>query len=247
MRRANNLFDDLKNTYLIYGFYRRYKATKRLKNIRRNKARIPPYLKKTFEQELNYKLWSTKGARFEACTRNLLQKKLSSHSVGYLSAYLIVINIVHIYGLKFWNLDITANDIAFASTAFSVLILLYSQLENAEDHGVKAEKYHSCALEIGELYNKLRLSKSHETDEEKAIRIKEISNDYDLVLRKYTNHYPIDIMKFKLSKHQYHGLNMFQRIFGNVKYYFFVRFRYHLLIYGPIVAFIAFNLLKNEQ
>lgn len=68
MRRGNNLFDDLKNTYLIYGFYRRYKARKRLKNIRRNKARIPPYLKKTFEQELNYKLWSTKGARFEACT-----------------------------------------------------------------------------------------------------------------------------------------------------------------------------------
>lgn len=229
---------------LLSFFYTKFKAYRRLRKLRRNKAKVPPYLTKDFEQELNYKLWSTKGARFEACTRNLLQKKLSSHSVGYLSAYLIVINIVHIYGLKFWNLNITTNDVAFASTAFSVLILLYSQLENAEDHGVKAEKYHSCALEIGELYNKLRLSKSHETEEEKAIRIKEISNNYDLVLRKYANHYPIDIQTFKRSKYRYHDMGFLRRIYEDIRYYFSVKLRYHILIYGPIFVFVIINMIK---
>ena len=241
----NNLLDDIKNNYLFYGFYQRYRAKRRLRNIKRNKKKIPPYLlKDNFEQELNYKLWSTKGARFEASTRNLIQKKLSAQSVGFLSAYLIVINIVHIYDLSFWKLNITANDVAFASTAFSILILLYSQLESAEDHGVKAEKYHSCALEIGELYNKLRLSKSQETDEEKGKLIREISNEYDLVLRKYDNHKSYDRKKFMLNKYHYHGLNFFERIFGEVKYYFLVKFKYHLLIWAPLILFVGLNILK---
>lgn len=240
-----NLLDDIKNSYIFYGFYKKYRARKRLKIKKRIKKKVPPYLlKDNFEQELNYKLWSTKGARFEASTRNLIQKKLSSQSVGFLSAYLIVINIVHIYNLSFWRLDVTANDVAFASTAFSVLILLYSQLESAEDHGVKAEKFHSCALEIGELYNKLRLSKSHETEEEKRVRIREISNEYDLVLRKYENHKPIDREKLILNKYHYHGLNWLERFMGHVKYYFFVKLKYHVLIWGPLILFLTFNIMK---
>lgn len=103
----NNLLDDIKNSYVFKGFYQKYKASKRLRNIKRNKKKVPPYLlKDNFDQELNYKLWSTKGARFEASTRNINQKKLSTHSVGFLSAYLIVINIEHIYGLHFWKLEL---------------------------------------------------------------------------------------------------------------------------------------------
>lgn len=243
-----NLLDDIKNSYIFYGFYQKRRARKRLESIKRNKKKVPPYLlKDNFEQELNYKLWSTKGARFEASTRNLRQKKLSAQSVGFLSAYLIVINIVHIYDLSFWKLDITANDVAFASTAFSILILLYSQLESAEDHGVKAEKYHSCALEIGELYNKLRLSKSHETDEEKRTRIREISNEYDLVLRQYENHKPIDRDKFMLNKPHYHGLNWLERSIGQTKYYFLVKLKYHVLIWGPLIIFVILNLMKQPK
>lgn len=244
----NNLLDDTKNSYIFKGFYKKYRARKRLKNIMRNKKKVPPYLlKDNFEQELNYKLWSTKGARFEASTRNLTQKKLSTHSVGFLSAYLIVINIVHIYGLHFWRLEITANDVAFASTAFSVLILLYSQLESAEDHGVKAEKYHSCGLEVGELYNKLRLLKSHETDEKKRAQIREISNEYDQVLRKYDNHRPIDREKFMLNKPHYHGLNWLERLIGQTKYYILVKLKYHVLIWGPLIIFVILNLLEEPK
>ncbi len=46
-----------------------FKKIRRAKRIKRLKKRQPPYLKKDFGVELNYKLWFTKGARFSASER----------------------------------------------------------------------------------------------------------------------------------------------------------------------------------
>ncbi|WP_293929471.1 SLATT domain-containing protein [Sphingobacterium sp. UBA6320] len=123
----------------------------------------------------------------------------------------------------------------------------YQLIPNREDGLILLalyQKYHSCALEIGELYNELRLSKSHETEEEKRVRIREISNEYDLVLRKYENHEPIDREKLMLNKYHYHGLNWFERFMGHMKYYFFVKLKYHILIWGPLILFLALNFTR---
>ena len=96
---------------MIEYFCKKWKAIKRAKNIRKikikNKNKIPPYLKNnSFEEELNYKLWSTKGARFSASHRNHTLNKLSSKSIGYLSAYLIIIGVVNLYDINLLGVEI---------------------------------------------------------------------------------------------------------------------------------------------
>jgi len=73
------------------------KKIQRAKRIRKIKNKKPPYLQKDFGVELNYKMWSTKGARFSASHRNRILNSLSSKTIGYLSAYLIIINLVSVY------------------------------------------------------------------------------------------------------------------------------------------------------
>jgi hypothetical protein len=222
-------------------------AIRRAKNIQNNKSKIPPYLKNnSFEEELNYKLWSTKGARFAASHRNYTLNKLSSKSIGYLSTYLIIIGIVNLYGIKLLGITITDNQVGFISTSFSVLILLFSQLEGAQNFSLKSEKYHNCSLDIAELYNKARFIKSFTTNpQKKQHELQKISIEYDIILKKYENHLTIDYMQFQLTKPPYFGLNWVDRNWIRLKYYINVYFVYHLLIIGPLVILIMIWLLKN--
>lgn len=226
----------------------RMQAIKRANNIQRNKSKIPPYLKNNnFEEELNYKLWSTKGARFAASHRNYTLNKLSSKSIGYLSTYLIIIGIVNLYGIKLLGITITNNQIGFISTSFSVLILLFSQLEGSQNFSLKSEKYHNCSLDIAELYNKARFIKSFTTNPQtKQYELQKISNEYDIILKKYENHLPIDYMQFQLTKPPYFKLNWVARNLIRLKYYIKVYFVYHLLIIGPIITLIMIWFLKKN-
>ena len=220
-----------------------FKKVRRAKRIKRNKKKIPPYLLKDFDVELNFKLWSTAGARFSASRRNQVLHKLSGQCVVYLSAYLIIIGSVKIYGLNFWLLILTDSEINFASLAFSVLILLFSQSESSENYILKSERYHNCALDISELYKNLRYAKTyHDSDLDKQKTILEISNKYDIILKKYENHMPIDYSTFQLQKPEYFELDFFDINFIKINYYLNVYFKYHVLIYGPVIIFTIANL-----
>ena len=48
------------------------------------------HLNKTFLEELNYKMWVTKGARFNASKRLALRDNWSNKAMGFLSSYLII-------------------------------------------------------------------------------------------------------------------------------------------------------------
>ncbi len=220
-----------------------FKKVKRARRIKKLKKKIPPYLLKDFEVELNYKLWTTKGARFSASRRNQILHRLSGQCIGYLSAYLIIVGLVKLYGLNFWLLTLTEQQVNFTSMAFSVLILLFSQLESSENYILKSERYHNCALDIAELYNKLRFAKTYQNDNpDKQTILLDISNDYDRILKKYENHIEIDYSRFQLQKPDYFELDFFDRVFIKTEYYCRVHLRYHILIYGPLIVFITTNL-----
>lgn len=225
-------------------FCRNLRAIRRAKNISRNRRKIPPYLKNnSFEEELNYKLWSTKGARFAASHRNHTLNKLSSKSIGYLSAYLIIIGIVNLYDINLLGVKILDNEVGFITTAFSVLILLFSQLESSENFSLKSERYHNCSLDIAELYTRARFIKNFVVDP--IIRQNEllqISMDYDAILKKYENHLPLDYLQFQLTKPEYFGLNFIKIKWIWLKYYLKVYAVYHLLILGPVLILFF---LKN--
>lgn len=194
---------------------------------------IAPYLQKDFGVELNYKLWTTKGARFAASHRNKIQNELSSKTLGYLSAYLTIVSLLTVYKIPFE--PIGENYLNFTITALSILILIFSQFETAKEFSIKSERFHQCSLEIGELYNELRIAKTFPNilDHDRFQWIIEISKKYDKVLQKYENHDSIDFDYFKTFKKQYFKLTRVKFCYIKLKHYFFVRFKYHLFIYGP--------------
>ncbi|WP_276381573.1 SLATT domain-containing protein [Flavobacterium sp. H4147] len=220
-----------------------WKKIQRAKRIKKLKKKIAPYLLKDFEVELNYKLWSTKGARFLASRRTETLHRLSGQCVGYLSAYLIIVSLVNVYHLKFWMFELTDNQVNFASMAFSVLILLFSQLESSENFILKSDRYHNCALDISELYNRLRYTKTYENNNpDKKDILYKISDEYDKILKRNENHKQIDYLKFQLLKPDYFELNSIDKIIINLNYYWKIYFKYHLFMYGPILIFCIINL-----
>lgn len=200
------------------------------------------YLNKDFSVELNYKFWTTKGARFTASSRLKKINRLSSYSIGFLSGYMIIIGLLSVFNLN--NDKIVSNEqLGFITTGLSILILVFSQLESANDYALKADKFHNCALEIGELYNKLRYLKTNLKNEEEINSLaQELSIEYSNVLKKYDNHEPIDFEYFKTSKNDYFKLSKYKVFKIKCEYYFRTKFLYHFLILVPV--FIIYMILK---
>ncbi|MCF3110916.1 SLATT domain-containing protein [Niabella sp. CC-SYL272] len=191
------------------------------------------YLDKDFSVELNYKFWTTKGARFVASHRLKKMNRLSSYSIGFLSGYLIIVGLLSVFKIE-TKVVITPDQLAFISTGLSILILVFSQLEGANDYRLRAEKHHDCALEIGDLYNKLRsLKTSSKTAEEVNKLSEQLSEEYSIVLKKYENHHFIDFLKFQTTKNDYFKLSKVDILFVNLRYYFSSIFLYHFLIIVP--------------
>lgn len=222
------------------------KKINRARRIKKLKKRIAPYLKKDFGVELNYKMWTTKGSRFSASHRNRIMNDLSSKTIGYLSAYLIIINLINIYDVPFL-IKLPDNELGFVTTALSIIILLYSQFESAQNYSIKCEKFHQCSLEIGELYNELRMIKTFKslTEEEKEPKIAEISKKYDIILKQHENHLPIDRLDFMRFKPEYFNLNKFDLLKIRLKKYLNIQFKFHVLRYGPVIWFVIYQSLDK--
>lgn len=161
------------------------------------------YLEKSFLEELNYKIWSTKASRFNADKRLKTKAKLSNISLAFLSAYLIIASLISVYNINSGQHD---NIISYIITALSILVLVVSQFENAQDYKLNARIYHDCGLELSLLYNELRIFKTLKTNPSEFdtyIFGKNLSDKYQNVLRNYQNHSPIDYDMFQIANVPY--------------------------------------------
>lgn len=191
------------------------------------------YLDKDFSAELNFKFWTTKGARFIASHRLKTINKLSLYSIGFLSTYLIILGLLSFFenGNK---LLFTTNYLPIISISISILILIFSQLEGSNNYRLRAEKFHDCALEISNLYNKLRCLKTSTLEEEYINKQSEnLSFEYNDILKKYENHEYIDYLMFQTTKKDYFKLKKIDIINIKLRYYFSSQFLYHTLIIIP--------------
>ncbi len=202
---------------------------------------IKDHLNKTLLEELNYKIWSTRGARFNASKRLLAKDNLSNRAIAFLTAYLIIFGLLSVYQIS--NTQIfNEKIIAFGSTTVSILLLTFSQMEAAQDYKMRAHKYHDCALRISELYIKLRSFKTLEThtELEKKDFSDKLGSKYQKVLENYTNHETIDYKMFMVQNNDYFRMNNFKVAVIYGQYYWQTKFLYHLLIVIPPVLFFAF-------
>lgn len=160
------------------------------------------YLEKSFLEELNYKIWSTKGARFEADKRLTIISKMSNISLAILSAYLIIAGLISVYNI---HSEINFDLINYVVTALSIILLVLSQHENSQNYNLRAKEFHTCSLELSVLYNKLRAFKTlkNSTEEERNSFAIKLADDYQAILSKYENHVTIDYDNFKASHTEY--------------------------------------------
>ena len=126
--------------------------------------------KSEFQGKLEFWIWITKGARFTANERCLKQNKWSNFAIGMLSAYILIVNLISVFQISnctYFN----GNHVAFYTTALSILILVFSQLENSNDFKLKALNYHNCALELSRVYREVRSLDLTNLDGEQYIRV----------------------------------------------------------------------------
>ncbi|HLO43338.1 MAG TPA: SLATT domain-containing protein [Leadbetterella sp.] len=202
-------------------------------------------MNKTFLEELSYKLWSTKGARFQAHNRLISKNNKSVSTVAFLTAYLIIFGLIGVYQNKQIPL-FPDNIIGFGSMAGSILVLIFSQLEGMQDYKLKAHLYHTCALEISELYNQIRIRKTlQEAHEEKTNIVEfcdQIEKKYTDLLMKYPNHEEIDYKMFMVqkSKDYYKNIGDFQKLKWQFIYFLKNNFLYIVLILLPPILLLYF-------
>lgn len=207
------------------------------------------YLTKTFSEELNHKLWSTKGSRFKADKRLLIINNLSVKALSFFSAYLIIFGLLSVYQINNESL-VNENIVAFGSTACAVLLLVFSQIESTQDYKLRAKEYHSCALKIANIYNDLRIFKTYPSelsDDENIAFIKDLNKRYHDVLEAYPNHENIDFKTFKLDNKEYYELSGWYCAYIHAEYYYKTRFWYHLAIIAPPLLFLVYFFYTYNQ
>lgn len=203
---------------------------------------VPKYAQGSFDKQLSYNLWSTSRTRYIAARRLRSKDLRSSKAISFLSAYMIIFTLsdyLFLSHLEKYN----GNYILLLNVTFSLLILIFSQLESSASYGVKAVKFHECGLDISHLYKKLRRLKSryenHEKDNAFYQELERIDDEYESILRSYDNHELIDFELFKSNYPNYedHNLNGWQVFNIHRRHYLKDVAIYHLVTYVPLIVF----------
>ncbi|MFP9116642.1 SLATT domain-containing protein [Flavobacterium sp. RNTU_13] len=211
-----------------------------------SKKSYKDYLDKTFLEELNYKIWITKGCRFNASSRLVRMGKLSNLALNMISVYLTIAGLLTVYNISSPIVD--NNLLAYLITSLSIVALVFGQIENSKDYSLKARDFHNCGLELSEIYNELRIFKTLEDDssiEKKRQMALDISHKYQRVLEKYDNHLPIDNRLEQSKTPKYHELSQLQVIRFRIEYYFATQFLFHTLIVIPAIFITVILFYKN--
>ena len=206
--------------------------------------KIPSYLEhNNWEQELNFKLWVTKGARFSADQRCQRQGFWSQLSINLLSGYLITLGLAP-FILKATDIGFSIDFMNLSVTGVSILSLVWGLSESSKKFDLKAHKYHTCALAVGRLYSALRRAKEL-PDDQKRQELNRISCEYDEILESCDNHEPLDYELFKIQKPTYFGLTGKNIAWIRTKDFIITRGAYLLIIFlPPVVIWLLFAASK---
>lgn len=174
-----------------------------------------PVSNDNFGQELDRKMWITKGVRFNAHQRLMSNYIWSIGTIAYLSILVIIITLIKY--LPSISLSANQNDVIdFSSIVLALFILILSLLEASKSLQMKAMEFHNCARDISKLYNKLRHTLTNSSDIDKGIiskQLVEIASEYDNILNRcQENHDHIDFDVFRLQHKEDFNLGFIERM-----------------------------------
>ena len=155
---------------------------------------------KNYADELDDRMWKTKGSRFNKYRRYKIKHKTSLFTISIITLYVFVINLIG-YCPDVVFSGIKSHLIPFLSMILSILILILSLLEASRNYQIKSERLHNCAIEITNLYGDLKILKDSEKVDHGVLS--DINKKYKYILEKYPeNHDPIDYELFKASHYK---------------------------------------------
>jgi hypothetical protein len=200
--------------------------------------------KRSGGHELAFKMWTTKGARFCADQRCKKIAKLSTFTIAFLSFEIIAITIYSLYSGQ--EDPDSSKTITVFTLILSILFLVVSIFENAKGYNLQAHRYHSCSLEIGKIYTKLKiiLAKNQDEDFNDYAILEEKEIQYEACLEKYENHEQIDYMSFKLIRKIDFEIDFWEAMIMRLTIYWNSKLMYHALIISGPIALTVFFLSK---
>jgi|GEM_PF-804409 len=202
------------------------------------------YLSKSFLEELNFKMWSTKGARFNCDKRLRTKGNASNGGLSIISAYLIIASLITVFNIE---LGVSQEVLNFTITGLSILVLVFTQFENAQKYDLVAKTHHDSGLKISELYNQLRIFKTlqNKPKDDKVLEFaKDIVGKYENVLGTSGNHSRLDYERFLMTNIEWMKKNEPDKIKHlnknkiAIHYYWNVYGWYFLLIILPPILFV---------
>lgn len=208
------------------------------RNSKSVKSALPPYLARNrWEEELNYKLWITKGARFNAAKRCEEKDHAATWTNALLSCYLIIIGLIPFVPHPAFK-AVSPDIIGFGTTGVSIILLAYGLIVATRGYPVQAIGYHECALKIGVLYNALRRAKELKNEKDKTKEIIRISLEYDELLSRYPNHHPLDSALFETTKRTYFKLSKWECFNRRRRCWLHTKAIHHLTVAMPAVVIL---------
>lgn len=194
---------------------------------------------KTFDEDLDFKIWATKGTKFVAHERLLLKHKLSNQALSYLTAYVVIVNLIPLFNTTKHLLS--ADLISFATTVLSILILVFSQIEASAEYNLKALKQHECGRQLSKLHLDLgTIFSSNLPEVEKEDNYRKVAEKYSDILDIYENHDSIDYQLFRVKNPAKYKVSERDKWKVRVKYYFSNVFLYHFLIFSPLILVLIY-------
>lgn len=172
-----------------------------------------PVSEDRFGQELDRKMWITKGARFNAHQRLMSQHTWSIFTISYLAILVIIITLIQY--IPAISLTAQQKDVTLISAiALALFILILSLLEASKSHQMKAMELHNCARDVSTLYNKLRQILLNPGDQDGvgvSKQLTEIASKYDEIMNRCQgNHDVIDYDILRLQHKEDFHLGLFQ-------------------------------------
>lgn len=191
----------------------------------------------SFAHDLSRRIWTTKGARFNAHRRLIKQNEWSLRAIAFLSVYVTVLSVAILVPAFGLSAKMQA-EISVGVAGLSLLILVFSLMESSRDYRVRAERLHLCAMELGRIQQRVDFAIA-EAGGQLATSVQLLAGEYeDAIARCQENHDAIDNLMFRAS---------YPSDFGwNPVHVFWLRSTAWLRLYGlffmavalpPVIAF----------
>lgn len=209
-------------------------------------AKLPLYMRGTFDRELNYKMWSTYKGRFNASLRLQRKHDLSTRTIALLSSYVAVFSVITAF-LGDSLGDREADVLLVVGVSLSIVILVISMLEASQGYNLRAFRFHQSGLDIAELYKELRAIKSKHDKKDQSFfsEVDKILHSYNDILQRSENHEDIDHDCFRASKPDYDDHSLSSEEVTRIKRRLFLTQYsvYYVAMITPIIVFILILVL----